>query len=67
MGPQQVLLGNIHPVQVVRDGTPDDVMRTLDECYRAAAPNYIVGAGCEIPRGTPHENVRAMIRFAREH
>lgn len=67
MGPSQVLLGNVHPVRVLRDGTAEDVERAFTECYQAAKPLYIAGAGCEIPRGTPQENVLAMCRFAREH
>lgn len=67
MGPGQVLLGNIDPVRVLRDTTPEGVTAALEECYAAAAPRYVVGAGCEIPRGTPEANVRAMADFAREH
>jgi MtaA/CmuA family methyltransferase len=63
--PDQTLLGNIDPVRVLRDGTPDTIQAALKECYEAAAPNYVVGAGCEIPRGTPHENIRAMTDFRR--
>ena len=65
MRPQQVLLGNIDPVRALRDGTPASVEAALTECYAQAGPAYIVGAGCEIPRGTPLENVDAMTRFAR--
>ena len=53
MGPDQVLLGNIDPVRVLRDGTPGERHAALDACHQAAAPAYIVGAGCEVPRGTP--------------
>ena len=67
MGPDQTLLGNIDPVRVLRDGTPETVTAMLDECYRAAGPRYIVGAGCEVPRGTSAENLRALTRFARDH
>jgi MtaA/CmuA family methyltransferase len=67
MGPDQVLLGNMDPVRALRDGTPESVTQTLEECYRAAGPRYIVGAGCELPRGTPVENLRAMADFARSH
>lgn len=67
MGPSQVLLGNIDPVRVLRDGDPDTVERAIADCHRAAGENYIVGAGCEVPRGTPRENVLAMGRYAREH
>ena len=67
MGSQQVLLGNIDPVRVLRNGDPDLVERSIAECHRQAGEHYIVGAGCEVPRGTPHENVRAMARYAQEH
>jgi MtaA/CmuA family methyltransferase len=65
MGPEQVLLGNIDPVRVLRDSTPGGIERALEECRAAAAPRWICGAGCEVPRGTPHENMMAMTRFAR--
>jgi MtaA/CmuA family methyltransferase len=61
----QVLLGNIDPVRELRDGTPASVEAALAECYRQAGAPYIVGAGCEVPRGTPHANLEAMARFAR--
>jgi MtaA/CmuA family methyltransferase len=67
MGPRQVLLGNVDPVRVVRNGDSDSVERAIGECHRQAGERYIVGAGCEVPRGTPHENVRAMARYAQEH
>jgi uroporphyrinogen-III decarboxylase len=41
------------------------VEAALTECYRQAGPAYIVGAGCEVPRGTPFANLEAMTRFAR--
>lgn len=64
MGPRQVLLGNLDPVRVVRDGTPESITAALVECHRAAGDRYIVGAGCEVPRGTPPENLLAFTRFA---
>jgi MtaA/CmuA family methyltransferase len=65
MGETQVLLGNIDPVRELRDGTPASVAAALGECYRQAGAAYICGAGCEVPRGTPHANMDAMARFAR--
>ncbi len=67
MGPRQVLLGNLHPVQVLKEGTPEQVAAAVAECHRQAGPRYIVGAGCEIPRGTPAANVEVLTRYAREH
>jgi MtaA/CmuA family methyltransferase len=65
MGPDQALLGNIDPVRTLRDGTPGTIAEALNACLDAAGPRYVVGAGCEIPRGTPGANVRAMMEFAR--
>jgi MtaA/CmuA family methyltransferase len=67
LGPEQVLLGNIDPVRTLRDGTPESVTAALEECLRQAGPRYIVGAGCEVPRGTPTANLHAMADFARSH
>jgi MtaA/CmuA family methyltransferase len=64
-GPKQLLLGNLNPVAVLRGGTPEGVHAALTECHRAAGPRYIVGAGCEIPRDTPLENVRVFAEYAR--
>jgi MtaA/CmuA family methyltransferase len=65
MGPNQILLGNINPVTVLRGGTPESVFQAVAECHRQAGPRFIVGAGCEIPRDTPPENVRALADYAR--
>jgi MtaA/CmuA family methyltransferase len=65
MGPRQILLGNINPVAELRDSTPARVTAAIAVCHRQAGPRYIVGAGCEVPRDTPHENVRALVEYAR--
>jgi MtaA/CmuA family methyltransferase len=67
MGPSPALLGNLDPVRLLRDGTAAEVTAAVAECYRGGGPRYIVGAGCEIARGTPPENVHAMVEFARSH
>jgi MtaA/CmuA family methyltransferase len=67
MGPNQVLLGGLDPVRTLEQGTPESVMAALEECHRQAGPRYIVGAGCEITRTTPPENVRALSLYAQTH
>jgi MtaA/CmuA family methyltransferase len=67
MGPDQVLLGNLDPVSVLRDGSPQTVYDAVAECHRQAEFRYIVGAGCEVVRDTPPENVHAMRQYARDH
>ncbi|MCL5744739.1 MAG: uroporphyrinogen decarboxylase family protein [Acidobacteria bacterium] len=61
MGAEQVLLGNIDPVAVLCNGTPEEVAAAIRECRAQAGPRYIIGAGCEVVRDTPHANMRAML------
>jgi MtaA/CmuA family methyltransferase len=65
MGRAQVLCGNMDPVRVLRNGKPESVLRETETCWKQARPNYIVGAGCEVPRDTPEENLRVLTEFAR--
>ena len=67
MGPNQVLLGNLDPVRVLCNGTPESVTAAVAECHRQAGPRYIIGAGCEVTRDTPAENMRALAEYARSH
>jgi MtaA/CmuA family methyltransferase len=60
MGPAQVLCGNIDPVAVLRNGTAEEVARAIAQCRRDAGARYIIAAGCEVCRDTPHDNVRAL-------
>jgi len=64
MGPRQVLLGNVEPVGVLRNGTPETVRDAIAACHRAAGENYIAGAGCEVCRDTPEANLRALCDYA---
>jgi MtaA/CmuA family methyltransferase len=67
MGPGAVLLGNLNPVTVLRNGDPAGVATAVVDCHRQAAPRFIVGAGCEVPRDTPPENLRALCAYAHSH
>jgi MtaA/CmuA family methyltransferase len=60
LGPEQVLLGSIDPVRSVQNASPAEVAAAVEECLRIAGPNFIIGAGCEIPPDTPSENLRAL-------
>ena len=67
MGPSQVLLGNLNPVTVLRNATATEVTDAIAECHLQAGPRFIVGAGCEVPRDTPLENLLALSHYARTH
>ena len=64
-GTGQVLCGNLDPVRCIHDGDPETIRDAFVECHGAAGERYIVGAGCEIPRGTPLANFQAIVDFAR--
>jgi len=63
-----VFVGNIDPSGVLALGTPALVERTTQDLLEifADTPRFILNAGCAIPPTTPPENLRAMIRVARE-
>ncbi len=67
MGPAQIILGNLTPVAVLRDGTPQEVTRVMTECHKQAGSRFVVGPGCEVPRDTPEENLRALCAYAHTH
>lgn len=67
MGANQVLAGNIDPVATLRNGTPELIEAAIAQCHQESGPKYIVGAGCEVPRDTAPENLRAMGEYARSH
>jgi MtaA/CmuA family methyltransferase len=67
MGPKTILLGNLNPVAVLRNGDPVGVTAAVAECHRQAGAPFIVGAGCEVPRDTPPENLRALCAYAHSH
>ena len=65
LGPEiSVLAGNLDPVREVRDSHPGAIRQRLEECRIESAPLFIVGAGCEIPRDCPVENLLAMKEYA---
>jgi MtaA/CmuA family methyltransferase len=58
------ILGNLDPVAEVRNGTPEGIIDSLRLCRDAANGRYVIGAGCEIPAGTPLPNLLAFHQFA---
>lgn len=67
MGPEPFLLGNIDPVRLLRNGTPQAIADAVAECHRQSGTRYIIGAGCEVPRGTPPENLRTLLDYAKSN
>jgi uroporphyrinogen-III decarboxylase len=64
--PNQIILGNVATVEVLRNGIPAQVRATVARCHREAGARYIIGAGCEVPRDTPTKNMQALTDYARQ-
>ncbi len=60
VGKEITLCGNINPAEVMLQGTVKDVKKTAQECKKKAGDRFILMAGCEIPPGTPEENLKAL-------
>ena len=67
VGPAQALIGNLDPVRDVRNGSPKSIQKSLEALQQKAGGRWIVAAGCEIVRDTPHANLHAMRMFAESH
>ena len=68
MKDRTVFIGNIDPSGVLALGTPTLVEEKTRELLTifADTPRFVLNAGCAIPRVTPPENLRTMIRTARD-
>jgi MtaA/CmuA family methyltransferase len=60
VGPRVTLAGNLDPVRAVLRSRPADIRAGLRACHAAAGGPFMVSAGCEIPSGTPLENLKAL-------
>ena len=60
VGPGVALAGNMDPVSMIRNGTPEMIRSAVMKAREDAGWPYLVNAGCEIPSGTPWENLKAL-------
>ena len=65
----RLVMGNIEPGGVFKIGAPDQVrsavLTLLDEMR--TFPNFVLSSGCDIPPGTPLENLDAFFEALAEH
>lgn len=70
VGDRMRIAGNVPPVDVMREGSIDDVIASCIECMKKCGDNpagYILNTGCQLPIGTPKANVEAFIYAARKY
>ena len=60
--PTALAMGNLDPVSLFKDGTPDQMREaTLDLLNRMRPyPNFVLSSGCDTPPHTPIENINAF-------
>ena len=57
--------GNLDPVSVLLQGTPELVSQETQRAVRQAGQRGLHAAGCEVPDGTPEENLFAQTQALR--
>jgi uroporphyrinogen decarboxylase len=64
-----MILGNLAPVEVLMMKTPEEVRQASLEMLKSMEdmPNWGLMSGCDLPVGTPIENIKAMMDAAREY
>lgn len=62
IGSETILVGNLDPVNAVMKVKPEQIIESVNRIYDEVGNPYMVGAGCEIPPGTPYENLKALCR-----
>lgn len=69
VGGKVCLMGNVDPIGVLLNGSPEDVRRESARVMAAGKPGggYIFSSGEMVPRGVPEENMREMISAGREY
>ena len=64
VGSRVRLMGNVHPSEIMLQGTPEAVRRAVRAGVAEAwdtPKGYIVASGCSLPTETPFENIQAMM------
>lgn len=67
IGKDRIISGNVNTIADMVQGTPEQVYQAAAACHQTAGKYHIVNCGCEVAPVTPPENLRALIRYAREH
>jgi uroporphyrinogen decarboxylase len=69
VGDRVRIMGNVHPSDIMLQGTPGDVRQAVNDCVSLAGASprgYIIASGCSLPTETPFTNITAMMDAARE-
>ena len=58
------VMGNLDPVGILKQATPEDVYRRTAELLEATRgyANFVLSTGCDVPPQVPAENIRSFYR-----
>lgn len=62
MGPNCIVMGNIDPAGLFRNGTPEAMEAAVKDLLRRCGShsNFIPSSGCDVPPAAPWENIEAF-------
>ena len=63
------LMGNVDPITIMWNGTPEQIREESYKCIDAAGADgrFILSAGCEVPKDTPLQNIQAIVMAAKSY
>jgi uroporphyrinogen decarboxylase len=66
--PTALVMGNVDPVSVFKDGTPELMHHTVSDLLdkMRAYPNFVLSSGCDTPPHTPTGNIDAFFEALKE-
>lgn len=70
VGDKVCLVGNVPPVDIVKNGSYEEVVQESKLCIKKAYDNpngFILSTGCQIPINSPIENIQALMDTVRSY
>ena len=66
--PTALAMGNIDPVSIFKDGTPEQMHQTVMDLLEKMKnyPNFVLSSGCDTPPHTPQTNIDTFFGALRE-
>lgn len=63
----RILSGNVSTISDLLEGTPEGIYEAVGRCHAICGQRFIVNCGCEVPPASPDDNVKALVRYAKDH
>jgi len=63
---KSLVCGNFDPVSVLLEGDVETVKENVQRCLEIGKDRIIISAGCEVPKFTPPENLKAVAEALEE-